>query len=241
MERNIPLVIVAAGRGIRALDKTEYLPKTMLDFNGKYLLDYVFDVAEKMHIKEVFIIVGYRSEIIKEYLGCRHRGIEINYVYQDNPRGIVDAVIKLEPFLNREFVMLLGDEVYIDTEHSELISFYKEANSDGVCGLIRTGDQELIKKNYSVELDENRIKKLVEKPDFVVNNWIGTGTCIFKPDVFRYIEKTPVNLKRGEKCLTDLIQVMIDDGKVFLGFDLKGKYVNVNFVEDLETIGKLLK
>jgi len=242
MNHNIPLAIPAAGMGKRVLPFTENLPKAMIPFNKRPLIDYVFDIAEQMEMKEVFVIVGHKAKIIKKHLGKQYRGMEINYVAQDQLRGLVHAISKLESNINKEFVMLLGDEVYFNTKHNKLIPFFRTANPDGgICGFMKTNDPGYIKKNYSIEIGTgNKIVRLVEKPDIVVNNYMGSGTTIFKPNVFKYIERTPVNPKRNEKEMADLIQTMIDDGKVFLPFDLKGSYINVNFPDDFQLVRRLL-
>ena len=99
----------------------------------------------------------------------------------------------------------------------------------------------LVKKNYSIKLSGRAISKLVEKPKIVTNNLLGCGTWIFRPNVFDFIKKTPLNPRTKRKELPDLIQAMIDAGKFFLPFDLNGLYVNVNNQEDLIVAKKLLE
>jgi len=63
---------------------------------------------------------------------------------------------------------------------------------------------------------------------------MGTGNCVFKNEIFSYIPKTPINQKRGEKELPDLIQCAIDDGKIVKSFIICDQYFNLNLKEDIE-------
>jgi dTDP-glucose pyrophosphorylase len=67
-----------------------------------------------------------------------------------------------------------------------------------------------------------------------MNNIMGTGNCIFKNEIFSYISHTPINQKRGEKELPDLIQCAIDEGNIVKSFKICDHYVNVNIPEEIK-------
>lgn len=239
--KNLPLVILAAGEGHRLLPYTTVLPKVLLGINGKALISYVIETAKVFEPKKVFVVVGFKQQLVKEYLNANFKDLDITYVEQKKRDGLVSAIGLLEPHLNEDFIMMLGDEIYVNTRHNELLPFYFENDPDVVCGIMRTDDPALIKKNYSVEIENGRIIRLIEKPDTITNNIIGSGTCIFKPSVFDYIAKTPINPERNQKELTDFIQEMIKDNKKVLPFDLGGVYVNVNYADDIKRAEIILK
>ena len=107
-----------------------------------------------------------------------------------------------------------------------------------ICGIIEVDDMSQISKTYSVLFDKEskQIKRLIEKHKSPQNNLMGTGNIIFDNAIFEYIDRTPINQKRGEKELPDLIQCAIDDGKIVLYHNLSSKYVNVNTPEDITII-----
>jgi len=67
-----------------------------------------------------------------------------------------------------------------------------------------------------------------------MNNIMGTGNCIFKNEILSYIKQTPINQKRGEKELPDLIQCAIDDGNIIKLFVICDNYFNINSPEELK-------
>ncbi len=80
---------------------------------------------------------------------------------------------------------------------------------------------------------DRRIYRLIEKPRNPPNDVRGTGNCIFRSEIFNYVEHTPINQSRNEKELPDLIQCAIDDGHLVKAFDIGEGYVNINTPADI--------
>ena len=102
-----------------------------------------------------------------------------------------------------------------------------------VCGVLKVANRELIKKTYTiVKDDKDTVYRLVEKPRRPLNEYMGTGDCVFRNAILNYIEFTPIHHERLEKELPDLIQTAIDDGETVKAFIICDKYTNVNSKED---------
>jgi dTDP-glucose pyrophosphorylase len=78
----------------------------------------------------------------------------------------------------------------------------------------------------------------VEKPRRAINQYQGTGNCIFSNRILEYIGYTPISQARNEKELPDLIQCAIDDGHIVQSFLVGGRYININTVEDVSQAEK---
>jgi glucose-1-phosphate thymidylyltransferase len=136
---------------------------------------------------------------------------------------------------------ILGDEIYVDTKHSEMIRSFEGGGSECMIGVCETSDIEAVKKNYSVKTDKDgKVLDLVEKPQEPFNNLIGCGTYMFRPSVFEYIRKTPVSERSCRKELADTMKMMVKDGRVVKAFTLGGGYLNINYQQDLETAERML-
>jgi len=108
--------------------------------------------------------------------------------------------------------------------------------------VMRQKELSKISRTYTVITDgNNNIYRLIEKPRKALNNWQGTGHCVFKNAIFSYIERTPVHPERGERELPDLIQAAIDDGQTVKIFDICDEYTNVNTEENLKEAEEILK
>ena len=229
-------LILAGGRGKRLKEVSDDKNKCMIEVKGKSLVEYSLDWASKTDVSEIVIVVGYKAEQITDVYGNGYNEKPIKYVIQKEQKGLVHAIECAEEAINKEdFMLMLGDELMIRPKHSEMIKKYYSEDIFALCGVVIVEDKNLIKKTYSiVQGEDNRIIRLVEKPSNPTNNIMGTGNCIFKNEIFSYIPQTPINQKRGEKELPDLIQCAIDNGKIVKPFIICDQYFNLNIKEDIK-------
>lgn len=230
-------LILAAGRGSRLGALTQDINKCMLKVQGRHILEYSLDCASRLAvIDEIVIVVGYYGDEIRLAFGSNYRGKALSYVTQEDQAGLVHAIQCAEQAVGKsDFMLMLGDEFMFNPHHEEFVNAFVKGESFGICGMVEVSDRELIKKTYAVTLGEDgRIVRLVEKPNRPIGNLMGTGNCIFRNQMFSYIGQTPINQKRGEKELPDLIQCAVDDGQVIRPFIICRDYVNVNSQEELD-------
>lgn len=223
-------LILAGGRGKRLGEISENQNKCMLKIAGRPLIEYSFDCAVKADVSEIIVVVGYKAEEIINMYGNAYKLKPLKYVIQQEQKGLVHAIECSRDVIDgSDFMLMLGDEVLVNPRHSEMVKKYKDESLFGICGAIEVEDKNLISRTYGIiQSSDRRISRLIEKPDNPHDNWMGTGNCIFKNEIFLYIDQTPINRKRGEKELPDLIQCAIDGGKIVKLFDLCDRYINVN-------------
>lgn len=227
-------LIPAAGRGVRAWPKSRYLPKVLFEIDGKPIIQRNVELLrDQLGIRDFTIIVGYHKDQLIEALGCGEKfGVKLRYVEcQDPDIGLARGMLLARNHFQDRFVTVLGDMVYLDSNHHELMSLLPY-EFDAVCGLLHTTDLHDIKRNYSVHLDNNRIVKLIEKPTVVENNWLGTGTYLFTPKIFDAIERTPPSTRSGRVELTDAINSLARESPGVLAFFLKGATFNINTLDE---------
>ena len=230
-------LILAGGRGSRLSPMTATLNKCMMCYAGKPLIENSLDNATKAGVEEIVIVVGHLAEqIINAYGNC-HDGTRIRYVIQWEQRGLVHAIeCAREAIDGADFMLFLADEILLAPRHAEMIRTFKKESLLVICGVTEVEDVSQISKTYSIITSDadNRIFRLIEKPTHPMNNIMGTGNCVFGNAIFDYIGSTPINQKRGEKELPDLIQCAIDDGQTVRAFRIGDAYFNVNTQDDIE-------
>jgi dTDP-glucose pyrophosphorylase len=229
-------LILAGGRGKRLGELSNDKNKCMLEINGKPLIEYSLDCATKTSISEIVIVVGHKAEEIINIYGNKYNGKAIKYVIQPEQKGLVHAIECAREAVGKEdFMLMLGDELMISPRHQLMMDIFGKENLFGICGVVVVEDIDLIKKTYSViQSEDNRIYRLIEKASKPMNNIMGTGNCIFKNEILSYIDQTPINQKRGEKELPDLIQCAIDEGNIVKSFEICDHYVNINLLEEIK-------
>jgi len=192
---------------------------------------------------EIIVVVGYRAEDIINHFGNRYDNKRLSYVIQWEQRGLVHAMeCAREALAGDDFMLLLGDEIMLNPRHREMIDEFRKGDAFVVCGILRVDDKELIKRTYTLIQDESgRIHRLIEKPRSPLNNYQGTGDCVFHNSILDFIEMTPIHHERNEKELPDLIQCAIDEGRVVKSFIICDKYTNINTKEDIAMAEEFLR
>lgn len=205
-------VILAAGHGSRMGPFGERLPKPIAPICNKPLLAYQLEHLRRLGIEDVIIVIGHLGHIITQTLGDgRAFGVRIRYVEQEKRLGLAHAVGQLERYINRPFVLFLGDIFFHVSDLGLLIREFESHDAAAVLAVKEEPDIEAIKKNFSVLLNAGgSVRRVIEKPRHVTNNLKGCGLYLFDMRVFDAIRRTPRTAMRDEYELTDSIQILID-------------------------------
>ena len=105
-KKNSKALIIAAGLGSRLKKHTENLPKCMLDFGGKTLLQRQLDSYKKCGIKDISLIRGYKKEKIN-YKGIKYYE---NKDYKDN--NILNSIFYAEEAINGNIIISYSDILF---------------------------------------------------------------------------------------------------------------------------------
>lgn len=227
-------VIPVAGAGLRLYPYTESTPKTLLEVGGKsLLLNNIEILRDQLGVKKILLIIGHQGAQIRAAIAnTPDLGVQIEFLECTNINaGLARGLLLAREHVRSHFPVILGDELYLDSNHQQLLH-YAENPVDVVCGIKTTGDTTLIRKNYAVTLNGDRITALEEKPEIVKTHHLGCGTYIFSPEIFSAIEQTPASTKTGRVELTDVINQLVQQGANVRAAILKGSYRNINYPED---------
>ncbi len=237
-------LIPAAGKGVRAYPYTEKVPKSMLHLDGQPILHRNVELMrDQLGIRDIRIVVGYQGDIIRRSLGDgSDLGVRISYI--QNPR--VDLELAYSVYLGSRDIegfccVILADECYVGSNHADLLnSPYQSALV--TCSLIRSEYKKHIKKNYVARTRDGRIVDLVEKPTQVEGPWMGTGTYLVHPDLFKRLgEAYAQGPEHGPADWTTWLGGLARAGEPMLPFELEGRYVNVNSRDDLNYANFLVR
>ncbi len=192
-------VILAAGWGTRLKPLTFTRPKPALRILGKTLIEHSI---EQLHglVDEVIIVIGYKGDIIKNKIGDDFQGMKVKYVEQEEQLGTGHAALKALPFLDDEFIILNGDDIYYKEDIRKVMQknpaiLLKEVDDPRGYGQIIT--------------EGDLVKKIVEKPASPVSNLVNIGCYYLNKNFFlTQIEKS----SRGEYEIIDYIENFLRSG-----------------------------
>jgi glucose-1-phosphate thymidylyltransferase len=199
-------IILAGGMGTRMSPLTKAVNKQLLPIYDKPLIYYPLSILMLAKIKDILIIVnkGQLNQYKKLLPSGENLGLKLTFKEQDKPRGLPDAFILGEKFINNSNVaMILGDNFFYGQNLSTILH---------KCVKLKTGAKIILHSVQKPELfgvakinlKNKKIIKIVEKPKKFFSNHAITGLYFFDKNVVDYAKKLKPS-KRGELEIIDLI------------------------------------
>jgi bifunctional UDP-N-acetylglucosamine pyrophosphorylase/glucosamine-1-phosphate N-acetyltransferase len=197
-------VVLAAGEGKRMHPLTYTRPKVMLPIANKPILEWNILNAIKAGIKQFIFIVGYKSEMVRNYFqNGKNWNIKIEYINQGKALGTAHAIGMVEKFTDN-FIVLSGDTIF---KIQDIKKITEKKNS---MGLVQVENP----KEYGiVEAKSGKVIKIYEKMDSPLSNIINGGIYHFNKKIHYFIKKTKKS-PRGEYEITDSINMMIKEMEI---------------------------
>jgi glucose-1-phosphate thymidylyltransferase len=232
-------LILSGGKGTRLRPLTHTSAKQLVPVANKPVLFYGIEAMAEAGIEDVGIIIAPETGgEIREAAGDGSRfGVRIEYIEQDAPLGLAHAVLTAEEFLgDSPFVMYLGDNL-LRNGIVALVDTFRTEQPDALILLTPVPDPE----QYGVaELDgDNRVARLVEKPDEPKTDLALVGVYMFTPAIFeaaRAIEPS----WRNELEITDAIQHLVDSGLRVDPHIVHGWWKDTGQVQDMLEANRLI-
>lgn len=230
-------IILCAGLGTRLRPLTFSNAKHLIPIANKPVMFYGLEAIIEAGITEVGIVVGENRSVFVQELGHGERwGIHIEYIVQQEPKGLAHAAKVTQSFVADEpFVMYLGDNIF---QHGlkEAVKLYQVHRPSAMTFLYAVEDP----RAYGVaELEGDRVVRVVEKPQEPKSNWILTGAYIFDRQVFEAIDRLKPSW-RGEYEITDAIQGLIAQGAQVMPFFVQGWWVDTGNADDMLQANRLI-
>ena len=236
MKKITKAIILAAGNGTRLSKLTSKKPKPLLTVGEKPILEHTVKALSNVGIKNIFIVVNYMEEMIKEYFGNGSKfNVNIQYLTQDSPEGGTgDAVNTAKGKINESFIVLNGDVLFDHDILKKMIDNYKDS------GLLVCKEVPNPQDYGIIEIDGDQVIKIIEKPEKPSTNLANLGMYIMPEEIFDAISMTILS-KRGEIEITDSIQILIDRGKKFVFLKTDAFWMDIGTISDYEKANRIYK
>lgn len=207
-------IILAAGKGTRLYPMTKPVCKPLLPVYDKPLIYYSIAVLMEAGIRDIMIIIPPDEEqTFRKLLGDGSAfGVQITYAVQYVARGIADAFLVAEDFVQGDSAcLILGDNIFYAKDLREkLMQAASNPNGATVFGYYVDDPRAF----GVVEFDENgKAISLEEKPKHPKSNYIIPGLYFYDAEVLA-LAKTLQPSARGELEITDLNRLYLESGKL---------------------------
>jgi mannose-1-phosphate guanylyltransferase / phosphomannomutase len=182
-------VILAGGLGTRMHPLTIDIPKPMLPFANKPIIEHTVELLKKNSITDIVMLLYHQPDIIKNHFGDGSKfGVNITYFVAPQNFGTAGAVKFAEAIIDETFLVISAD-VVTDFDLQKIIEFHNSKKALVTITLTRVENP--IPYGLVVTDNDGRIKHFIEKPSWgeVITDTVNTGIYVINPLVLKEISE----------------------------------------------------
>jgi 1L-myo-inositol 1-phosphate cytidylyltransferase len=203
-------LILAAGNGTRIRTISGGLPKPLVDFRGKPLIEHIVQRAHDAGIENFVIVVGYRSDLIRNWFEGRSLGVSVTFV--ENPdyhkaNGV--SALKARNAIHENFLLLMADHLF-EPETAETL-LQQPLASDEVILAVDPNIDRVFDLDDATKVLRNRDRIVDIGKEIAHYNALDTGMFLCSPALFDQLELAN---KQGHCSLSDGMRQLIAEGRL---------------------------
>ena len=175
---DLPVVIMAGGKGTRLKPITNVIPKPLVPVGDKTILEVIMDQFESIGCHKFYMSVNYKADIMKYYLSQLDHKYDIEFFMEDKPLGTIGSVSLLKGKITTPFFVSNCDSIN-EQDYRDVYDYHVSNHNDMTIvtmvksfkipyGVIETGEDGLM-------------TALKEKPEQTYQ--VNTGVYILNPDL----------------------------------------------------------
>lgn len=179
---NLPVVIMAGGKGTRLKPLTNVIPKPLVPVGEKTILEVIMDQFESIGCHKFYMSVNYKAEMMKYYLSQLDHKYDIDFFMEEKPLGTIGSVSLLKGKITTPFFVSNCDSIN-EQDYRDVYDYHMNNHNDMTIvtmvksfmipyGVIETGEDGLM-------------VDLKEKPEQTYQ--VNTGVYILNPELIEEI------------------------------------------------------
>lgn len=179
---NLPVIIMAGGKGERLKPLTNVLPKPLIPIGSQSMLEDIMDRFFICGCDKFYISLNYKADFIKSYLVSANKPYSIFYFQEEKPLGTAGSLHLLKERIYSTFFVSNCD-IIVNDDYSEILKYHREKQNEItiVAAL----------KNYAIPYGileagkDGLLTNIQEKPNLAFK--INTGMYILEPHLIEEI------------------------------------------------------
>ena len=199
---DLPVVIMAGGKGTRLKPFSNILPKPLFPLGEKTILEVILDKFKHAGCSRFLLSVNYKADLIRSYFKQLDKCPYIlNYFEEDLPLGTAGSLHLIRNKITETFFVSNCD-IIINEDYSEILSYHREHQNE--ITLVAALKHLKIPYGTLETAEGGRLIELKEKPELTY--LINAGFYLLEPHLLSEIPKNTVF------HITDLIELVRQRG-----------------------------
>ena len=211
-------IIPVAGIGTRLRPHTHTVPKALVPVAGKPIVGHILEELSPLGVQEIVLVTGYMGDRVTEYVAEAYPHLDVCCVNQEERLGLGHAIYLTRECVENEPVLIVLGDTVVTADYSALAS--------GGRTLIGVKEVDDPQRFGVVELQDDRVKSVVEKPDVPPSNLaiVGLYYIANSPLLFECLEEIVEKdiRTKGEYQLTDALKLMLERGEEMGVYEVEG-------------------
>lgn len=175
---DLPVVIMAGGKGTRLKPITNVIPKPLVPVGDKTILEVIMDQFEGIGCHKFYMSVNYKADMMKYYLSQLDHKYDIEFFMEDKPLGTIGSVSLLKGKISTPFFVSNCDSIN-EQDYRDVFDYHVNNHNDlTIVTMVKS-----IKIPYGViETGEDGLmQSLQEKPEHTY--MVNSGVYILNPEL----------------------------------------------------------
>jgi len=211
IEEEIPVLIMAGGKGNRMRPFTEILPKPLIPVGDKTAMERIIDNFKKFGLNKFYAILNFKGQIIEAYFKTIEKGYQIEFIWENDYLGTAGGIKLLKNRIDCENFFVSNCDIFVRANLKEVFDYHKENRSflTSITSILH------YKIPYGVvEINKGgMIHQITEKPEITFQ--INTGVYILNKSVLDYIpDNTYIDMP-------ELIKLLIKEEKPVYAYPVR--------------------
>jgi len=222
---DLPVIIMAGGKGTRMAPFTNVLPKPLIPIGDKTIIELIMDEFARYGVRDFRLTLNYKGEMIRAYFQGSEREYNISYAWEKDFLGTAGS-IRLVTNLGDTFIVSNCD-ILVKADFGEVISFHKQ--NKAALTIISSIQHHKVPYGVVDFGQGGRVNGIREKPEFTFP--INTGVYVLDKLCLDFIpEGVSFNM-------TDLIDALLCSGKAVYTFPInEGDYLDIGQWEEYRRV-----
>lgn len=202
-EFNLPVIIMAGGKGTRLRPLTNVLPKPLIPIGDQTIMEDIMDRFVECGCHEFYISVNYKADFIRRYMSnLDNPQYHITYFQEDKPLGTAGSLHLLKDKINDTFFVSNCD-IIIEEDYGEILKYHRENHNE--ITVVAAIKNMAIPYGTLETKEEGLLSDIKEKPEYTFK--INTGMYILEPGLINEIPQNEFY------HITFLIEKLMKEGR----------------------------
>ena len=228
---DVPVVIMAGGKGTRMEPFTKVLPKPLIPIGDKTILECMIDEFRKFDVNKYFIVLNYKAEMIEAYFNGIKKLYELEYLREKDFYGTAGSLTLVKGKFDNDVIVSNCDNI-VKADYYDVLEFHRKNNS--YLTIISSIQHHKIPYGVVTFKDGGEVTEIIEKPEYSFP--INTGIYILNQKALDYIPKQTVF------HMTHLIEALINNHKKVMTYPVsESDYIDIGQWDEYRTVVEKLK